>query len=62
MYFYTELIITTIGFLFSIYLMLVSIIKIEAICFWCVSSFIIISMLWIKALIDLKTKYEKDTG
>ncbi|BCC39757.1 MULTISPECIES: vitamin K epoxide reductase family protein [Bacillus] len=61
-YFYTELIITTIGFLFSIYLMLVSIIKIEAICFWCVSSFIIISMLWIKALIDLKTKYEKDTG
>ncbi|WP_410905710.1 vitamin K epoxide reductase family protein [Priestia sp. SIMBA_032] len=53
-YLYVGIVITGIAFVFSIYLIYISIFKINAICFWCTLSFIIISFLFISLNIKLR--------
>ncbi|WP_419182801.1 vitamin K epoxide reductase family protein [Metabacillus fastidiosus] len=42
------------AFLFSLYLIYISIFKINAVCFWCTLSFVIIAFLFISINIELK--------
>jgi uncharacterized membrane protein len=48
-------ILATIGFAFTLYLTYVELFLIHAICRWCVGSAVIITAIWIVALVSLKS-------
>lgn len=64
-YIYVGIVLTGTAFLFSSYLIYTSIFKINAICFWCTLSFIIITTLFINMNIKVKkisNIYEKGSN